>query len=192
MPGAPARQLRVSHSIDFLKDKIDEVYAARPILPEMEPASPRAAWSRTEGGLPASRRRLQRHGRTGPTSSPLNAWTYMYHRGQIWYWRRPGKDSGEHSATTGRKGFDCRRTGCTSFRRHRLRLQRPLPKHAAYTLLNYGSVSSSAFAESTRDLRAQGYSGELPELHRAVDVVSLIRLGRCRAGASAGRGSPAA
>lgn len=150
------------YSIEFLKDKIDEAYANRPIPAEMEPPRP-APVVRTEGSPLRPGDDFNDRAHWADILTP-HGWTYMYHRGQTWYWRRPGKDSGEHSATTGRKGMGSEDrlyvfSDATGFDPNV-----PYSKHAAYTLLNYGSVGSSAFAQSTRDLRAQGYGGELPTL----------------------------
>jgi P4 family phage/plasmid primase-like protien len=83
----------------------------------------------------------------------------------------PGKDSGEHSATTGRKGVGSEDrlyvfSDATEFTQNE-----PYNKFAAYALLNHGGD----FAAATRDLRSQGFGGELPQLHRATDAVSLVR-----------------
>lgn len=161
------------YGFDFLQDKIEAAYAARPVPPEMEPPRP-APVVRTEGSALRPGDDFNDKAHWADILVP-HGWTYMYHRGSTWYWRRPGKDSGEHSATTGRKGLGSEDrlyvfSDATVFDPNV-----PYSKHAAYTLLNHGSVSSSAFAQSTRDLRTQGYGGELPELHRAVDAVSLVR-----------------
>lgn len=104
-----------------------------------------------------------------------HGWTYMYHRGPAAYWRRPGKDSGEHSASTGREGVgpDDRLyvfSDATEFIPNQA-----YNKFAAYALLNHGGTGATHFASATRDLRAQGFGGELPQLNRAVDAVSLVR-----------------
>lgn len=104
-----------------------------------------------------------------------HGWTYMYHRGSTMYWRRPGKDSGEHSATTGRKGVGSEDrlyvfSDATEFEQNV-----PYNKHAAYTLLNHGGLGATHFASSTRDLRGQGYGGELPKFNHAPDALSLVR-----------------
>lgn len=104
-----------------------------------------------------------------------HGWTYMYHRGSTMYWRRPGKDSGEHSATTGRKGVGTEDrlyvfSDATEFEQNV-----PYNKFAAFALLNHGGTGATHFASATRDLRAQGFGGELPQLHDARDAVSLVR-----------------
>jgi hypothetical protein len=95
----------------------------------------------------------------------------MYHRGSTWYWRRPGKDSGEHSASTGRKGLGSEDRLYVFSDATEFDPNTPYNKFAAYAVLNHGGD----FAAATRDLRANGFGGELPELHRAVDAVSLVK-----------------
>lgn len=99
-----------------------------------------------------------------------HGWTYMYHRGSTWYWRRPGKDSGEHSATTGRKGIGSEDrlyvfSDATGFEPNV-----PYNKFAAYALLDH----NGDFAAATRELRSQGFGGELPKLNGPVDLTSLV------------------
>lgn len=89
-------------------------------------------------------------------------------------WLRIGSTSGARlSATTGRAA-DRDRLYCftpeTVFE-----ARKPYNKQAAYVLLTQGSLSSAAFAQASRDLRSQGFGGELPQLKRAVDVTSLVR-----------------
>lgn len=104
-----------------------------------------------------------------------HGWTYMYHKGRAAYWRRPGKDSGEHSASTGREGVGADdRLWCFSDATDFIPNQ-AYNKFAAYALLNHGGTGATHFASATRDLRAKGFGGELPELHRAVDAVSLVK-----------------
>jgi hypothetical protein len=46
---------------------------------------------------------------------------------------------------------------------------------AAYVLLTQGSLSSAAFSQASRELRAQGFGGDLPKLDYAPDALSLVR-----------------
>ena len=82
-----------------------------------------------------------------------HGWTLLYSRGEITYWRRPGKDDGQ-SATTNYAGSDLLYvfTSSTAFN----------PEHAydkfgAFALLNHGGDISSA----ARELRAGGYGAPL-------------------------------
>src|SRR5688572_2704211 len=102
-------------------------------------------------------------------------WTYMYHRGGTMYWRRPGKDSGEHSATTGRKGVGTEDRLYVFSDATEFTPNEPYNKFAAYALLNHGGTGATHFASATRDLRGKGYGGELPQLHDASNAVSLVR-----------------
>lgn len=110
-----------------------------------------------------------------------HGWEYMYTRGRTVYWRRPGKDTPGHSATTGRNGTGAEdRLFVMSEDAHPFKSSfsegnKPYNKHAAYTLLNHGGLGSAHFASSTSDLRSQGFGGELPKLNRAVDLTSLVR-----------------
>jgi putative DNA primase/helicase len=75
------------------------------------------------------------------------AWVAAYTRGQVTYWRRPGKDKG-WSATTGHcKGFKCF-TSSTAFK-----TTGTYTRFGAYTLLS----NQGNFTESTRYLAASGY-----------------------------------
>jgi hypothetical protein len=77
-----------------------------------------------------------------------HGWTYVGHRGQVGYWRRPGKTSGV-SATTNACGTDRLRafTTSTSFEAD------SYSKFGAYALLNHGGDHRTA-AEA---LRQAGY-----------------------------------
>lgn len=157
------------YSLDWLKDKIDEAHANRPTPKTVEAPRP-VAVPRTEGSELRPGDDFNDRAHWADILTP-HGWTYMYHRGSTWYWRRPGKDSGEHSATTGRKGVGSEDrlyvfSDATSFEQNV-----PYNKFAAYALLNHGGD----FAAATRDLRSQGFGGELPQLKRAVDVTSLVR-----------------
>lgn len=161
------------YAIDFLKDKIDEAHAAAP-APKVEEAPRPAPAPRVEGAPLSPGDDFNNRAHWADILTP-HGWTYMYHRGSTMYWRRPGKDSGEHSATTGRKGIGSEDrlycfTDATEFEQNV-----PYNKHAAYTLLNHGGLGATHFASSTRDLRGQGFGGELPKLHDARDTVSLVR-----------------
>lgn len=161
------------YAIDFLKDKIDEAHAAAP-APKITEAPRPAPAPRVEGAPLTPGDDFNNRAHWADILTP-HGWTYMYHRGSTMYWRRPGKDSGEHSATTGRKGIGSEDrlycfTDATEFEQNT-----PYNKHAAYTLLNHGGLGATHFASSTRDLRGQGFGGELPKLYDARDTVSLVR-----------------
>ena len=89
-------------------------------------------------------------------------------------WLRIGSASGaKWSATTGH-ATDRDRLYCwtpeTIFEP-----RKPYNMQAAYVLLTQGSLSREAFAQATRELRAQGYGGELPKFDYAPDALSLVR-----------------
>nr|WP_063817955.1 phage/plasmid primase, P4 family [Herbidospora sakaeratensis] len=81
-------------------------------------------------------------------------WTIVWVRsdGEV-HWRRPGKTHGI-SATTGRGGADNLYVFTTSTV---FDTERPYDKFGAYTLLNHGSTSQTAFEAAAKDLAAQGY-----------------------------------
>lgn len=175
-PGTPPRLAHILqpaayefYEIGNLAAYIENAYAA---LPEpRQPQVPKPApVVRIEGGELRPGDDFNDRAHWADILTP-HGWTYMYHRGSTWYWRRPGKDQGEHSATTGRKGVGSEDrlyvfSDATSFEQNV-----PYNKFAAYALLNHGGD----FAAATRDLRSQGFGGELPQLKRAVDVTSLVR-----------------
>jgi putative DNA primase/helicase len=89
-------------------------------------------------------------------------------------WLRIGSSSGaKWSATTGH-ATDRDRLYCwtpeTIFEP-----RKPYNMQAAYVLLTQGSLSSAAFSQASRELRAQGFGGELPKLDYAPDALSLVR-----------------
>src|SRR5687768_7519077 len=157
------------HHRDALEIAIDQAWRNRP--KPKRPETPRSAPAvRPEGSSLRPGDDFNDRAHWADILTP-HGWTYMYHRGSTWYWRRPGKDSGEHSATTGRKGVGSEDrlyvfSDATEFTQNE-----PYNKFAAYALLNHGGD----FAAATRDLRSQGFGGELPQLHRATDAVSLVR-----------------
>jgi hypothetical protein len=157
------------HHRDALEIAIDQAWRNRP--KPKHPETPRSApVVRPEGSSLRPGDDFNDRAHWADILTP-HGWTYMYHRGSTWYWRRPGKDSGEHSATTGRKGVGSEDrlyvfSDATEFTQNE-----PYNKFAAYALLNHGGD----FAAATRDLRSQGFGGELPQLHRATDAVSLVR-----------------
>lgn len=94
-------------------------------------------------------------------------WTYMFHRGATMYWRRPGKDRGEHSATTGHDPLRDRLyvfSGSTEFTPNG-----PYTKFAAYAVLHHGGN----FGNAARDLRNQGFGGQRPAQSDTSDLHTL-------------------
>lgn len=156
---------------------IEAAYAARPAPKVVEP--PRPAPAPRPSGVLTPGDDFNNRAHWADILTP-HGWDYMYTRGRTVYWRRPGKDTPGHSATTGRNGvgaddrlfvmsedaapFECSFNG-----------NKPYNKHAAYTLLNHGGLGATHFASSTRDLRAQGFGGDLPKLDYAPDALSLVR-----------------
>lgn len=157
------------YAIDFLKGKIEEAYANSPAPAEPEIPRP-APVVRTEGSPLRPGDDFNDRAHWADILTP-HGWTYMYHRGSTWYWRRPGKDSGEHSATTGRKGLGSEDRLYVFSDATEFDPNVPYNKFAAYALLNH----AGDFAAATRELRAQGFGGELPKLDRAVDAISLVK-----------------
>ncbi len=90
------------------------------------------------------------------------------------YWMRVGSTSGARwNATTGHARDEDRFYTWSPESIFEPRV--PYNKHAAYTLINFGSLSADAFRQSTKQLAAEGFGGQLPELNRAVDVTSLVK-----------------
>ncbi|MFJ8110459.1 phage/plasmid primase, P4 family [Streptomyces sp. NPDC096132] len=92
-----------------------------------------------------------------------HGWTLVRSSGQTSYWRRPGKDQGMISATTGHAADRDRLyvfSTSTEFEP-----ERPYTKPGAYAVLNHGGNHSAAAGE----LRRQGYgSPRQPTRHLAV------------------------
>lgn len=157
--------------VDFgsMADAIDECLsrAPKPAEPEMPRPAPVV---RTEGSPLRPGDDFNDRAHWADILTP-HGWTYMYHRGGTWYWRRPGKDAGEHSATTGRKGIGSEDRLYVFSDATVFDVNTPYNKFAAYALLNHGGD----FAAATRDLRSQGFGGELAQLHRASNAVSLVK-----------------
>jgi putative DNA primase/helicase len=125
--------------------------------PPPEPAKPKAG--RGDGLSPGDD--YDRRGPDWPSILEPHGWVAAYHRGNVTYWRRPGKDGPGWSATTG---------ACTSKAGRQLFAvfstnAHPFPgpeggrpcsthdKFATYTLLNHGGDFSAA----ARALAEQGY-----------------------------------
>lgn len=82
-------------------------------------------------------------------------WQYLRQIGRTRYWRRPGKTSGEGSATTGNSEDRDRLfvfSSSTEFQQ-----ETPYTKFGAYALLNHGNDHSAAASA----LRAKGYGQEV-------------------------------
>ncbi|MEU8717510.1 phage/plasmid primase, P4 family [Streptomyces sp. NPDC048663] len=91
-----------------------------------------------------------------------HGWTLVRSGGQTSYWRRPGKDAGMISATTGHAADRDRLyvfSTSTEFEP-----ERPYTKFGAYTLLEHGGDHSAA----ARTLRQQGYGSRPAPRHLAV------------------------
>lgn len=90
-----------------------------------------------------------------------HGWQFLFQRGRTSYWRRPGKDRGPASATTGHAPDRDRLfvfSSSTDFA-----MQVAYTKFAAYALLNHGGD----FKAAARDLQRQGY-GDRP-VHKPLD-----------------------
>lgn len=105
-------------------------------------------------------------------------WTYMFTRGTERYWRRPGKDRGTHSATTGYAG-DRDRLYVMSTEHYPFPYREPVTKFHAYALLHHNGDHSAA----GRFLRALGFGDQTPKAP-ATTLHDLVR--------PADGGSPAA
>lgn len=95
--------------------------------------------------------------------------TYMGPRGQTDYWRRPGKDSGGHSGTTGRAS-DRDRLYVFSGDWAPFEPNKAYNKFAAYALIHHNGDHSAAAS----DLRRLGYGGSREPSVPTVDLKSLI------------------
>lgn len=155
--------------IDWLRDKINEAWERRPAAKITLPPRPAPAPVPTGGELrPGDEFNARAH--WADILTP-HGWKYMYHRGHTMYWLRPGKQGHEHSATTGRNGVGSEDrlfvfSDATAFEQNV-----PYNKFAAYALLEHGGDFSAA----TRELRRQGFGGDLPQQDRPFDTVSLVR-----------------
>jgi putative DNA primase/helicase len=90
-----------------------------------------------------------------------HGWSLVFTRGQTSYWRRPGKDAGMISATTGHAADRDRLyvfSTSTDFEP-----ERPYNKFSAYGLLEHGGDYSAA----ARELRRQGYGSRPAPRHLA-------------------------
>jgi P4 family phage/plasmid primase-like protien len=96
-------------------------------------------------------------------------WTFMYQRGRTSYWRRPGKDSGGHSATTGRDPSRDRIYIMSS--EAGLPIQEPLTKFHFYALHYHGGDHSAAASHLRR---LGGYGGAREPSVARVDLTSMI------------------
>lgn len=95
--------------------------------------------------------------------------TYMYSRGQTDYWRRPGKDSGGHSGTTGRAS-DRDRLYVFSGDWAPFEPNKAYNKFAAYALIHHNGDHSAAAS----DLRKLGFGGTREPSVPRVNLSSLI------------------
>lgn len=151
---------------DLTGDERDEVFALAQILdqmprPTVEPRPHIQAGAAAENGdRPGDD--FNRRAAWVAVLEP-HGWKHVRRIGHLDYWRRPGKQHGNHSATTGIRGGDVSAdylyvfSSATDFD-----AERGYSKFAAYTILNHGS-DDSAYAASARALRAQGYGGESGE-----------------------------
>lgn len=157
------------YGIDWLKDKIEECWQLRPAPKAPEIPRPTAPVRTDDTLRPGDDFNNRAH--WADILTPVGA-TYMYHRGHTMYWRRPGETDHKHSATTGRKGSGSEdRLYVFSDSWVPFEQNVPYNKFAAYTLLNHGGD----FAAATRELRSQGFGGELAKHDRPQNAVSLVR-----------------
>lgn len=94
-----------------------------------------------------------------------HGWSHVFTSGQTTYWRRPGKDQGMISATTGHAADRDRLyvfSTSTEFD-----TERPFTKFGAYALLEHGGDHSAA----ARTLRGQGYGTPRPAAPRHLAAV---------------------
>lgn len=161
------------HTLQNLVTGIENAYANSPAPKIVEPPRPAPA-PRPEGSELRPGDDFNNRAHWADILTP-HGWTYMFSRGHTMYWRRPGKDSGEHSATTGLKGFGTEDRLYVFSDATEFSPNEPYSKHAAYTLLNHGGTGATHFASSTRELRGQGFGGELPQFDKAFDATSLVR-----------------
>jgi hypothetical protein len=179
VPGDP-KMCQVIQPTDYpftdfvtLANAIDAARAVMPAPKIVEPPRPAPA-PRVEGSVLRPGDDFNNRAHWADILTP-HGWAYTHHRGHAAYWRRPGKDSGEHSASTGREGIGADdRLYCFSDATE-FEPNVPYNKFAAYALLNHGGTGATHFASATRDLRGKGYGGELPKLDYAPDALSLVR-----------------
>lgn len=165
------------YTADDLGTAIEAAHAARPAPKIVEP--PRPAPAPKADGVLSPGDDFNNRAHWADILTP-HGWDYMYTRGRTVYWRRPGKDTPGHSATTGRNGIGAEdrlfvmSEDAAPFESSFV-TNSAYNKHAAYTLLNHGGLGKTHFASSTRDLRGRGYGGELPKFDHAPDALSLVR-----------------
>lgn len=139
----------------------DQLYALAQLFDEMPRQVERGPQPRIRTDAPVSERPGDDYNRRAEWSAILepHGWEFVRRMGALSYWRRPGKQGGAHSATTGIRGGDATAdylyvfTSSTEFD-----AERAYSKFAAYAILSYGS-DDAAFSAASRDLRAQGYGG---------------------------------
>lgn len=137
------------------RDALHSVFRCLDRTPAAEPAStaPRLSVVRPDGSVPPGD---DYEARTGWTDILRpHGWTLVVSRGQVGYWRRPGKDRGV-SATTGHATDRDRLyvfSSSTPFEP-----EHPYTKFGAYALLEHAGDHSAA----ARTLRAAGYGTPTP------------------------------
>ncbi|MET8297427.1 phage/plasmid primase, P4 family [Streptomyces sp. NPDC005180] len=172
MPTITAAEHQALHAVCRM---LDTVPADEPHPDTSEPtADPAAAFlfgsdsaARTDSGLTPGDDYEQRT----PWADILtpHGWTLLFTSSGTSYWRRPGKDGREPSATTGRRMERDRLyvfTTSTEFVS-----EKPYTKFGAYALLNHGGDHSAA----ARELRRQGYGAPAPEPVRHLAAVPAPR-----------------
>lgn len=146
-------------------DERDELFALAQMLDQMPrpTADPRPRIEAAPGSGERPGDDFNRRASWAEVLEP-HGWKRIRRIGALDYWRRPGKEHGNHSATTGVRGGDASADYLYVFSSStEFDSERGYSKYAAYTVLNYGTDVSS-FATSARDLRARGYGGDMGDL----------------------------
>jgi len=154
------------YTFEAFADQVNQIFKALPVEEAPRPVNPPRIPTPGEALTP------------GADFAARTSWsqilvphgaTYMYSRGQTGYWRRPGKDSGGHSGTTGRAA-DEDRLYVFSGEWAPFEPNKAYNKFAAYALIHHGGDFSAAAS----DLRKLGYGGAREPSVPRVDLTSMI------------------
>ena len=154
------------YTFEAFAARIDEIFEALPAEEPTRPVDPPRVPAPGEALTPGA----DFAARTSWSQilTPQGA-TYMYSRGRTDYWRRPGKDSGGHSGTTGRAA-DEDRLYVFSGEWSPFQPNQAYNKFAAFAMIHHGGDFSAAASE----LRKLGYGGAREPSVPRVDLTSMI------------------
>ena len=152
------------------RDALHDIFRALDQMPDVEAVSHAISAKDPDGRLSPGDDYNQRANWDDILLS--RGWAKIFNKGSEIHWRRPGKTVGT-SATTGRNDSDNLYVFTTSTV---FEPQKPHSKFAAFTLLEYGDLSSTSFSIAARTLRQQGYGDIVlvPEISPLNDFKPVI------------------